>query len=476
MIELEEVISFYAEGKLHFGDYELITKINCSFKKYAKDNVSIKAWTNSEKAFEYFDLLMQYPFTSWFDGITETNRSVLLLGIEPTLINGENILFGNVMTCIIYDKNINPNKEYKIIGRLSNSPVSIPEWNYYHSYNGTLTTKENPKDRVGITWENDLYSANLIDDYEFIFCNKENEGITLRRKTNKITITLKSKSSDDVFDTLKDLPHYLYNDCLLLSFIGRKRVSCHEAEMREIKNYGQIAFARYKSWEGFYKEPQETSALKTLIKQVALRDGLFQKIQEQFNHSDFRAVLIRTIPYLVTSYEDGYLETKLLNAYAALESMVDGIGQILDIEQLMNSSEFDKLSKEIRRIVKELISDQKNVNGIIKKIPELKRISILDKLFEILKIQNVPLDMLFSKEKDPYEEFRKIFSRRNELIHKGNSTTQQILEADLNIIQKLVELWIIKLVSCPIESLNMFDFMRINPSLIPENLRTDAKK
>lgn len=409
---------------------------------------------------------MSFPDHAWIDGITEMGEPIWIRGISIKQITGFNHLEGSANVFLKGDFEVKAKLTETIFVHAitSSSPLIIPEWNYILSYDGTIERRGNDKERKGIYWENSQGKANLIDNYEYVSGGEDNKDVSIRIRTNSLFLTIIPEEEMEIKELLIQLPTILYEDLRLLSFIGRKRIICSEASVRvQSENNTSHAFARYKTWGGFYNLPADQGIMRSLLKPNALHEGVFKNLIENYRKSEYKAVIDRTIPYLITSYEDGYLETHLINAYAALESMVDGIGSTLNQEYLTGNNQFKKFSKIIEERIRVEIEDPEIAEGIIKKIPELRRRIFLDRLLNLITNQGVNTNLIWPPNTDEAKEFQNLIKRRNLLIHQGILEPGNSCLYDLNRVQKLVELWILKLLDCPVDAINEFGLWRGAP-------------
>ena len=93
-------------------------------------------------------------------------------------------------------------------------------------------------------------------------------------------------------------------------------------------------------------------------------------------------------------------------------------------------------------------------NSIIKKIPELRRRAFLESLLALIEIFQINLGLLWPPDVDIEGQLAEILHRRNLLIHQGKMEVPSQYFYDFIRIQKLVELWILRLLDCPEEVIN----------------------
>lgn len=466
MIDYQTVNQFYAKGEFSFSGSTIPAELNGKYKSYSNDAVEFNLWSDASEAPIIFDASMSFPYNVSFVGKTEHGESIQLLGIKPNAIVGFNHLEGDARVFIKGDVDyiVKPGETLSIYSIVTPTTLIFPDWTYLRNYDGTITTIGTETERIGIPWNINNGTARLIDRYEYVDGNDKDENVTLRIQTNSLVLTIHPEVETEIKAIFLQLQKLMFEDLSILSFIGRKRISLIEANASvEVDGKVKSAFARYRTWGGFYNLPSDQSQLRQLIMPRSLQDGVFKTLVENYRISPYKSVIDRTIPYLLTSYEDGYVETHLNNAYASLESMVDGIGSKFNQEFLIRSNPFKRLSKKIENLVKQEVEEAEIADGIIKKIPELRRRSFLDRLIFLLDNQSVNTKLIWPPGIDEPTEFHELLKRRNLLIHTGTMDQGETWRFDLNRVQKLVELWILKLLDCPESAINEYSLWRDAP-------------
>jgi hypothetical protein len=89
-----------------------------------------------------------------------------------------------------------------------------------------------------------------------------------------------------------------------------------------------------------------------------------------------------------------------------------------------------------------------SAEGVIKKLGELKRPAIKDRLNQLLQTYDLDKIKLKQSRTEISFELQSILSRRNTYIHTGAMDIVQH-SLDLYLLQELIELWLLKLLDCP---------------------------
>lgn len=330
--------------------------------------------------------------------------------------------------------------------------------------------------RKGIQWHTPLGEAELLDNYEYLEAEEINGLDVALARVQRCQITMKMPTCGIVSlkTVLVDLNNVLEEPLLLLSFLSRKSIGWYEATAHpffEVNTPMEVniplvseprATARFYQ---FTEHNNETDAYLTSILPIhreTLAEGLFQQLLDAYMSSPLKDTIRRTIQYLLISYERGYIEARLGIIYAALESLVDGLSKYHELTQLMTDSAFNKLSRILRQIIRRVVSEKKTAEGIIKKLGELKRPAIKDRLQQLLQIYGLDKIKLKQSRTDVSSELENILRRRNTYIHTGEMNIVQH-SLDLYLLQELIELWVLKLLGCPNSAILSSDFSSIIP-------------
>ncbi|MFN8432405.1 MAG: hypothetical protein U0V18_00195 [Anaerolineales bacterium] len=272
---------------------------------------------------------------------------------------------------------------------------------------------------------------------------------------------IKPKGKFSLEKLIKELPDSFDETFWLISFLSRKRIVWYGADIVALPNKENPAFrqavAYRQSWLGFHQDlDREQSWIDMVLKLEDLRNGLFEELLENYESSQYKTTIRRTIPFLLMSYEQGYFESHIANTYAALETIVAGLSSNSndDTNDSLASKDFKQLTGKIKAVINEEIDDEKIRDRIIGKLGDLNRRPILDRLMTLLDKHKVPLEKIWSSTTDIKAELGKIIRRRNLYIHQGRIDNFGQYYDDYSCLRILIELWILKLLECPEESIN----------------------
>lgn len=404
------------------------------------DKVEIKATTNEGQEIRILGL---NQISSSYNG-----SKTIWKGIANLFIKGQLKYFratGTEIHCSMY---------------IPYTPLARAEVSYTPSYDGTITLDKKSK-RDGIKWKTSWGQVELIDNYEYVEDKIGIDKATIRIRKCQAHLIIKPKGRFSLEKLIKELPDSFDETFWLISFLSRKRIVWYGVDIVALPNkenptYRQAAAYR-QSWLGFHQDQdREQSWIDMVLKLEDLRNGLFEELIKNYQLSQYKTTIRRTIPFLLMSYEQGYFESHIANIYAALETIVAGLSSNSkdDTSDSLSPKDFEQLTRKIKAVIKEEIDDEKIRDRIIGKLGDLNRRPILDRLMALLHKHKVPLEKIWPSTTDIKAELGKIIRRRNLYIHQGRIDDFGQYHDDYSYLRILIELWILKLLECPEESIN----------------------
>lgn len=314
--------------------------------------------------------------------------------------------------------------EGEIIYSIFTSPAPIADSgvSYVPSDDGTITIWKGGE-RKGIRWETGLGEAELIDTYTY----HRDESVGLdpamtRIKRCQITIKTASTGTVSLGAMLADLREKFDKALGLLSFLSRRRVVWYEAEVVFCPRDSLVqdfrrAVARRNQWLGYGSaQTSPPSSIDILVRHKALKNGLFQRLLKNYESSPNYGTIHQAMIHLLVSHERAYIENRYTSAYTALECLVYGLGR--------------------------------------EKTASFRRRSFPDRLGALLKEHNLDVIKLWPPNSDLSGELKSLARRRNVYFHEGKMEDHRVYLLDLNRIQNLIEIWILRLLDCPDEASN----------------------
>ncbi len=340
------------------------------------------------------------------------------------------------------------------------TPIALSNVVYGMKGDGTITIVEG--ERKPVRWNTPLGTAELTDTYVYHRGKKAGlDPASIRIWRCQITVKSQPLGNVSIRSISSDLQDALDEACWLLSFLSRKRIFWYGAEVyfypeEDSSQDFRKAIVRREQWIGYeYERQANPSWIDLLVKQQALQEGLFERLYANYEASPYKSTIRRAIPYLLMAHGRSYIEPRIGIIYSALEGLVNGLDEDNQVAYLLGRSKFDRLSKKLRRFIREEIEEQDIAKGVIKKLPELRRRSFMDRLLMLIERYDLDITKLWPAGADIPSELRKLMRRRNIYVHRGKIDDYDPYLLDLYRILNLVELWILKLLDCPDTALNL---------------------
>jgi hypothetical protein len=149
------------------------------------------------------------------------------------------------------------------------------------------------------------------------------------------------------------------------------------------------------------------------------------------------------IANVITAAGDAPLEARLVSAFTALEAIVNALGELDKSAYALATNKFEKLSSELRRVVREHCASkgypETVPEAINKKMGELRRRAIVDRITEVLIARRISWMNEQSDATTLAERLRWAYKIRNDLIHQGNASDVDISWGVWHAIHDLAE-------------------------------------
>jgi len=245
--------------------------------------------------------------------------------------------------------------------------------------------------------------------------------------------------------------------CLMLSLCYRRFVEWYEIRFiiyDDENSSNQIPYpvrVHKKMFDRIYPDKSNI-----LIFHQELRGDNFNNLIKSYRNSEYKNAIRQAIVYIVASYSKNDIETDFTIAYTALESLCENLFKSDKVTEYLSSSKFQKLEKELKRLLKEF-GEKESLNGEIiekikKKLPELKRISADDKIIHCCNRLDIKNSDLWKKE--GFESgIRSTIKLRNLLLHQAVCSDYNELILNTIRVRILTERLILRLLNWPDDKL-----------------------
>jgi len=253
------------------------------------------------------------------------------------------------------------------------TPIAVSDARCTPSSDGTITMDDSP--REGVRWNTKFGMAELIDNYDYVDDKVGFDTTLIRIQRCQIVIKFEGNGLISLRDILQELPKVLDETLWLVSFLSRKRIAWYAGDLMFRPNTGPTqdfkqAIILRQSWLGYESQVGAGKSWSDLlVHPKELRKGLFRELLTNYEKSVYKKVIRRTLPYILMSYERGYLEAHIGNVYSALESLMAGFRSETDNinPHFLQPDTFNQLAVKIEQVIAEEVEDQEVAQGITKK-------------------------------------------------------------------------------------------------------------
>lgn len=185
-------------------------------------------------------------------------------------------------------------------------------------------------------------------------------------------------------------------------------------------------------------------AKERLIWPERLGKSDLDKILQTFINCPYKKPIEHTINYLNINWKrESSIERKLMGAFTAFETIVNGIGEVEQSNLTVSSADFRKLRIVLKKKIKEFSTEHqwnKEVREeIYSKLCELQYRPIVPRALSLLKRYKVGGEDLWSDNVSLEEGLKQTYARRSQFIHRGQIDDYNEAMNDTDRIHTLTE-------------------------------------
>lgn len=343
------------------------------------------------------------------------------------------------------------------------SPLADPGVEYWLESDGTSTLFPDNSEKQPLQWQTSIGVASFTDSFEYP--TAEDVGYyqaQLRIRRFGVAIERRLERIVSPVALLEELSNMFGSAFSMISFLSRRRVDWFRVEIiyipdDNLKRDSRKVIALRRRWLGYSRGVDERTYSYSLVRLDHLKNGLFETLLDRFESSSLRNALDGVIVHLMMSHEDVYFENRYISAFTALESLVNILAEENRVYSILDDESFRSLKRELAGVIKKTIpgKGKKEIRAALySKLMELSRRAFIEKLLVLKDRYGLQLDELWPAECDIDCELDRLVKRRNRYLHQGIMDNFEAYFYDLNRIQNIVELWILKLLHVPEQAVN----------------------
>lgn len=267
------------------------------------------------------------------------------------------------------------------------------------------------------------------------------------------------KRTPDIGSLVNALAEYLVSFEALLSFLSRRQVRWTEIEViTEGKaDLGTpVSAARHLRNNFGSREPPDPLIVPARLGPRDLDDLLKRLLASQYKGSVEVAV-----NYLNSRWGREFIESKLVSAFTAFETLVNGIDSMDGTDVTLSTPLFRSLRKELEREIKRFSIEHGVAEAraeMYTKLGELQRRPIIPRAVSILKRYRVRWNDLWTDNANLQDALNELYRRRGTFIHAGRIDNYGDAISDTERLHTLAERLVYNLVGGKTEWLHPFAY------------------
>lgn len=340
-----------------------------------------------------------------------------------------------------------PSRQF-IVAELTPTRIAIPEKSWLvQSHTGEITTQD------GITTTDDpvvlpcaMGKLSFALHYRFEQLDVGSRTSSVRIPTPTLSLAVNdgevSMSSAQLAERfLDDIEPILR----LISFLSRRQVywkrvsvASHWAREEAQPTHPPEMFERLR---GGVEDNREWDN-EALVNPYRMKEGLFA-LAESIKTSPLQRALLLSMLYAVSAQHARFVETRLVNAFTAWESITNGVSGVEGTEKILPSSVFKELRSELHRLLETFITRKglhaKLTSDLEAKLGELNRHAFATRATALLERYHVPWADLWQPGSDLLACVRQLALRRNDFVHRGDIGNLTLADIDARRALVLVE-------------------------------------
>lgn len=474
MIKHEDIRNFVAKGELYRGDVSVPAIITGSYQIYEAGWIQFKIspdmdslpqpgiFGEEEKVVNLRGRLADgrqiwtpnLQINTW-GGIrgkdTGEIKQYLWEGVAEFFAEGDLEDFDASAGTLLYTLVANP------------SPLADPGVSYIPKSDGTITWYPEEGEKKHLRWHTPIGDAVFTDSFTYpITDNVGYYQTQLRIRQFVVAIERRLEGVVSPKALLEELTSMFQSVFSVVSLLSRRRVDWYRARLiylpdNNLERDSRTAIAQRRRWLGYMREIDDNTHSVSLVRLNHLRDGLFERLVNQFGKTTYRSALDGIITHLMVSHEDVYLQNRYVSAFTALESLVNILAEDNQLYSILDDDSFKGLMQKLKTTVKETLPGKGNKNlraSLYSKLLELSRRALIEKLILLKDQYELQLSALWPEGSDIDFELDRLVKRRNNYLHQGTMDNPEAYLYDLNRIQNIVELWILRLLDVPQDAVN----------------------
>ncbi len=350
-----------------------------------------------------------------------------------------------------------------VVAELTPTELAVPEKHVWTSYTGEMREPEGSKPRPAMEIPSGLGKMRLVLHYRFETADVGAQRSLLRIPTPTIALQVGTNSLSQDHDSL--ITRFLGELELalrLVSYLSRRHVYWSRIK---VSSYDENSRATLERVRGGIGDPIDVDRERQFVNPYRLGSNLANMV-DGLRASPYKDALLLAMLYLVSAINARFVETSLLEAFTAWETLTNGIGAADGEEWILDPPVFKELRARMKNVLSQFIADHTLPltvsSAVASKMSELNRPSFAQRASNLLERENVGWQDLWKTSTSLIARVRELADRRNQFVHAGKIDNPTLTSIDARRAIVLVERLIYRLIAGDDQWLDprAYDFVR----------------
>jgi hypothetical protein len=309
---------------------------------------------------------------------------------------------------------------------LTPTPIATPTRSFLIQVPDTGELKALNEDREPdiVTWNPIFGRGEFLQRYTFEQVRVAGQPSLVRVPEPSIRLELhEDVRDDDPYRAAQRVRESVDLLLRLISFLSRQHVRWHTMRVTTRCRPESAVFEQRFEWRRSDGSIGPKSAFGRLVNPYRAPRDYLERMYAVFDGLTYRDAVSAAILYLVASTQERFLESELVNAFTALESLIDGIVAVSGRRKLLLGAKGDRFRRVMEAQIDTFCAqeglDATTRDALVSKLPELNRPTITSKVEAIVAEVGIAWKDLWPTHESLSVGLQESYKIRNTFIHTG---------------------------------------------------------
>ena len=259
-------------------------------------------------------------------------------------------------------------------------------------------------------------------DFDYVRIADIKSTVVIPRPTLFGSVRAKYKT-DDLDKLFSQFSDELDDFARVLTFLSRRNVRWSRMHLTsDVSENDKSHWVEQRRIRASYSTKGQRER-EPLINPHRLSPDDLNNIYQAYRASPIKQSLASAIIYTVAGYDSTFADSRIANAYTAIEAVVSGLTEHDESAYTISKPLFKKLAKKLRTNITEFADtvkiDPLMATAITNKLPELRRRPIIDQVVDCIREHDIAWKDIWPDGVELRGAIGKLYKRRNRFIHSG---------------------------------------------------------